>query len=120
MAKRKEAKETDGLSSILERNITQPNEEQPIRTAQRRRKRRSFKDTLDEILSMTVTPSTVADAVRRTALGDNISYAEAILLAQVIKASNGDTQAAVFIRDTSGNKLKERERELLNKRYEDF
>ena len=72
-----------------------------------RRKGEPFKSTLDLILNTVISPSTVAEAVRATPLGDRITYQEAILIAQVLKASNGDTQAAVFLRDTSGNKLKE-------------
>ena len=73
----------------------------------RKRKTQRFKNTLNEILSMVISPETVAEAVKKTPLGENITYQEAILIAQVLKASNGDTQAAVFLRDTSGNKLKD-------------
>lgn len=73
----------------------------------RRRKNQRFKKTLNDILSMVISPETVSEAVKKTPLGDNITYQEAILIAQVLKASNGDTQAAVFLRDTSGNKLKD-------------
>ena len=72
-----------------------------------RRRGEPFKATLDQILNTVISPHTVAEAVRATPLGDKITYQEAILIAQVLKASNGDTQAAVFLRDTSGNKLKE-------------
>ena len=73
----------------------------------RKRKVKRFKKVLDEILSMVISPETVSEAVKKTPLGDSITYQEAILIAQVLKASNGDTQAAVFLRDTSGNKLKD-------------
>lgn len=73
----------------------------------RKRRLQRFKKTLNEILSMVISPETVSEAVKKTPLGDNITYQEAILIAQVLKASNGDTQAAVFLRDTSGNKLKD-------------
>jgi hypothetical protein len=36
--------------------------------------------------------------------GRNVTVQEAILLSQAHKAVSGDTQAATFIRDTSGNK----------------
>ena len=68
----------------------------------------SFKKTLEEILSMRILPETVAEAVKSTPLGDNITYQQAVLIAQVLKASGGDTQAAVFLRDTTGNKHKEK------------
>lgn len=73
----------------------------------RKRKVQRFKKVLDQILSMVISPETVSEAVKKTPLGENITYQEAILIAQVLKASNGDTQAAVFLRDTSGNKLKD-------------
>ena len=68
----------------------------------------SFKKTLEEILSMRILPETVAEAVKSTPLGDNITYQQAVLIAQVLTASGGDTQAAVFLRDTTGNKHKEK------------
>lgn len=39
--------------------------------------------------------------------GKNITVQEAIMLAQIQKAMKGDTRAAEFVRDSSGNKLKE-------------
>lgn len=87
----------------------------------KRRKKQSFKNTLECLLSTVINPKTVSDAVRSTPLGDNITYQEAILIAQILKASNGDTQAAAFIRDTSGNKQKgEEESEPKIKAFEDF
>ena len=72
----------------------------------------SFKKTLGNILAMRILPETVAEAVKSTPLGDNITYQEAILIAQVLKAACGDTQAAVFLRDTTGNKHKGGEERL--------
>ena len=87
----------------------------------KRRKGEAFKTTLDSILNMVIAPETVAEAVKATPLGDRITYQEAILIAQVLKASNGDTQAAVYLRDTSGNKLKElKDRESDIKSFEEF
>lgn len=87
----------------------------------KRRESESFKKSLANILSMVIAPETVAEAVKKTPLGESITYQEAILIAQVLKASNGDTQAAVYLRDTSGNKLKEgQDKELAVKSFEDF
>ena len=87
----------------------------------KRRETESFKKSLANILSMVIAPETVAEAVKRTPLGANITYQEAILIAQILKASNGDTQAAVYLRDTSGNKLKEgQDKEPDVKSFEDF
>ena len=75
---------------------------------QKRKKREiTFKETLCELLSMRVIPETVPEELLKTPLGDKITYQEAILLVQIIKASNGDTQSASYIRDTTGNKPKE-------------
>lgn len=71
-----------------------------------RRQAVPFKRMLEDILSMEIAPETVSEAVKSTPLGDKITYQEAVLIAQVLKAANGDTQAAVYLRDTSGNKLK--------------
>lgn len=100
----------DNSEFSLEKETTEV--EEPKREIKRgrikRRKKQTFKKSLEEILSMIIAPSTVAEAVKSTPLGDKITYQEAILISQVLKASNGDTQASTFIRDTSGNKLKER------------
>ncbi len=87
----------------------------------KRKRKISFKGSLEKILSMQVLPKSVSEAVLKTPLGNAITYQEAILLAQAIKASNGDTQAAVFIRDSSGNKLKDKEGDTPRaKKFEDF
>lgn len=77
----------------------------------RRKKSKPFRLTLEKILSTEVLPKTVAEAVLQSPLGNKITYQEALLLAQVIKACNGDTQAATFIRDTSGNNPKDKPEE---------
>lgn len=87
----------------------------------RKRKVQRFKKVLDQILSMVISPETVSEAVKKTPLGENITYQEAILIAQVLKASNGDTQAAVFLRDTTGNKLKDGVcEEITDRTFESF
>lgn len=72
-----------------------------------RRADMSFKETLKELLSLKVVPEAVPSEILKTPLGEEITFQEAILLVQIIKAVNGDTQSAVYIRDTSGNKPKE-------------
>ena len=86
----------------------------------RRSKVQTFKDTLKTLLALQPPPDALADALKQTPLGNSINYREAILLAQIIKAYNGDTQAAVFVRDSSGNKLKEGEKDEKKKKFEDF
>ncbi|MBQ8840741.1 MAG: hypothetical protein IJ004_05435 [Clostridia bacterium] len=92
-------------------------------TPKRQRKKREpelFRDTLARLLRMKVNPTSVCDSVKSTALGESLTFQEAMLIAQLIKATNGDTQAASFIRDTSGNKLKEVEPPRIHKKFEDF
>ena len=90
-------------------------------TKKTRKASESFKSTLSKVLSLKIAPGTVSESVLKTPLGDKITYQEAILIAQILKAANGDTQSATFLRDTSGNKLKEKEAEkILFKKFEDF
>lgn len=84
------------------------------------KKHESFKDTLKNLLSLQPPPEAMAQILKETPLGITMNYREAILLAQIIKAYNGDTQAAVFVRDSSGNKLKDGEKEEKKKKFEDF
>ena len=85
------------------------------------REESTFKEAFFDILSLEVPSDALCDAVKNSPLGEKINYKEAILLAQIIKATNGDTQAATFVRDTSGNKIKEAESErTVKKRFEDF
>ena len=80
-------------------------------TEKRGRASTSMKQALERILTMEVSPETVPKTVLSTPLGENITYLEAIMISQVLKAVNGDHNASVFVRDTSGNKLKEKAEE---------
>ena len=106
------------------KKLPQVDTDEPYTGEAEKRDEETFKKTLSTILSLVISPSTVAQAVKSTPLGEKITYQEAILIAQVLKASNGDTQAAVFIRDTSGNKLKDSVQDTEEKRtfesLEDF
>ena len=85
------------------------------------RKGTSFKKTLDTLLSQVARYELLPEAIKRATEGEEINYQEAILLAQIIKATNGDTQSATFLRDSSGNKLKEGEvKEEIRKKFGDF
>lgn len=90
------------------------------RRLRRLRKKTPFKKTLEELLSYEAPRDLLPDAVKELPL-EKINFQEAILLAQIIKAMGGDTQSSVFLRDTSGNKLKDGERkEGVHKKFEDF
>lgn len=76
-----------------------------------RRDKKAMKETLETLLTMNLqqgkgdeieTIQSIAELK-----GKNISVQEAIMLAQIKKAMKGDTRAAEFVRDASGNKLAE-------------
>lgn len=76
-----------------------------------RREKKAMKDTLETLLSMSLKEGIVEDIEEIQSIakleGKNITVQEAIMLKQIQKAIKGDTKAAEYIRDTSGNKLKE-------------
>lgn len=82
-----------------------------IASGKTRRERKAMKDTLGVLLAMPLDDKAVTDieGVQSVAAlkGKNITVQEAIMLAQIQKAVKGDTKAAEYIRDTSGNKLKD-------------
>lgn len=76
-----------------------------------RRQKKAMKETLQMLLDLTLKDGDATDEKKIKSLADvskaNLTVDQAILLAQVKKALKGDTSSAVFIRDTSGNKLAE-------------
>ena len=66
-----------------------------------------FKDKLNELLSKKVDVGTFPEAIQKLSAGKKITLLEAVLIAQICKAISGDNTAAAFLRDTSGNKLKD-------------
>lgn len=82
-----------------------------IASGKARREKKAMKDTLSALLSMPLKSGKATDieTIKNLASvkGKNITVQEAIMLAQIQKAMKGDTRAAEFIRDSSGNKLKE-------------
>lgn len=82
-----------------------------IASGKARREKKAMKDTLETLLSMPLKggKATELETIKNVAAikGKNITVQEAIMLAQVQKALKGDTRAAEYIRDTSGNKAKE-------------
>ena len=86
-----------------------------------KRKQKRFKEVLNELLSRRVSVGTLPEAIKRGARAENITLLEAVLLAQINKAIGGDTSSATFLRDTSGNKLKDSTGEIIaNARFEDL
>ena len=82
-----------------------------IASGKARREKKAMKDTLETLLTMTLEEGQVdnLETIQSVATlqGRNITVQEAILYAQIQKALKGDTKAAEYVRDTSGNKLKE-------------
>lgn len=82
-----------------------------IASGKARREKKAMKDTLATLLSMPLKDGIAADIDNIQSIaslnGKNITVQEAIMLAQIQKAVKGDTRAAEFVRDSSGNKLKE-------------
>ena len=82
-----------------------------IASGKSKREKKAMKDTLADLLSMPLKAGKSADVetIKNLAAlkGKNITVQEAIMLAQIQKALKGDTKAAEYIRDTSGQKLKE-------------
>lgn len=73
-----------------------------------RREKKAMKDNLASLLSMSLKSGKIADVdtIKNFAAlnGKNVTVQDAILIKQVQKAMKGDTKAAEFIRDLSGNK----------------
>ena len=81
------------------------------KSTETRRRKRQMKDALETLMNMPLKSATEADLEQIRSMqelkGANITVGEAIALAQVQKALKGDTTAAQFIRDTSGQKPKD-------------
>lgn len=79
-----------------------------IASGKARREKKAMKETLALLLSMPLQAGDAADIeeIQNYAAikGKNITVQEAIMMAQIKKAVKGDTRAAEFIRDSSGNK----------------
>ena len=82
-----------------------------IASGKARREKKAMKETLATLLSMPLKDGNATDLeeVKSVAAlkGKNITVQEAIMLAQIQKAVKGDTRAAEFVRDSSGNKPKD-------------
>lgn len=82
-----------------------------INSGKARRAKKTMKDTLQMMLELTLKDGALTSAEDIKSLADlkdaNLTVEQAVLFAQLKKAMKGDTSSAVFIRDTSGNKLAE-------------
>ena len=102
----------DNLNPVrTEGEATKKGKNGGIASGKARREKKAMKDTLAALLSMPLKNGKASDVdtIKNLASvkGKNITVQEAIMLAQIQKAMKGDTRAAEFVRDSSGNKLKE-------------
>lgn len=87
----------------------------------RRKEQKKFREVLNQLLSIQIRVETLPESIKRGVRGKKITMLEAVLLAQINKAIGGDTSSATFLRDTSGNKLKDGAVEIAEKRsFEDL
>lgn len=79
-----------------------------IASGKARREKKMMRETLEMLLSMPLNNKKMVDvdSIRSFGAlkGKNVSVQEAMMMAQVMKAMKGDTQAAVYVRDTIGQK----------------
>lgn len=82
-----------------------------IASGKARREKKAMKETLETLLAMALNDDVITDLEEIQSVaslkGKNITVQEAIMLKQIQKAMKGDTRAAEYVRDTSGNKPKE-------------
>ena len=71
------------------------------------KQQKRFKEELNTLLARKIDVNLLPEGVKRGVTEDSITLLEAVLLAQINKAIGGDTSSATFLRDTSGNKLKD-------------
>lgn len=82
-----------------------------LKSGESKRKKKAMRENLAMLLSMPLkygARDDVEDIQSYADLkGKNITVEDAIMVAQIQKAMKGDTTAATFLRDTSGNKPRE-------------
>ena len=82
-----------------------------IASGKARREKRDMKDTALIMLSMSLREGKIDNIENIKSIaelnGKNISTQSAIILKQILNALKGDSRAAEFVRDISGNKQKE-------------
>lgn len=80
-----------------------------------RRQRKTFKEVFSALLPMDINTdktSELADVIQD--INPQMTAEQAIAMAQIYKAINGDTQAAIFVRDTVGDKPKDQIEQTIN------
>lgn len=80
-----------------------------IASGEARQKRKALRQAYETIAGMPYLPvgdlaTEIMENFKKVSDGREMTVDEAIVMAQIVKAANGDTAAAVFIRDTIGEK----------------
>lgn len=93
------------------------------KSGESRRRKRDMKNAAKALLSMKISPQQTTMKAVLKSFGiseDDADYQMAVLVGQLLKAGNGDTQAATFLRDTAGENpnVQIREKELAQRRKE--
>lgn len=96
-----------------------------VKSGEIRRKKKAMREDLEYLLDKAmrgyyIDPGTDATSIEKLAArhGKNISAQQAMLVAIMVKAANGDIEAAKFIRDTVGEKQAEKIETSIS--YEDY
>lgn len=79
-------------------------------SARARRERKAMREAFQELLKLPMKDEDLTEGIQALSdlKGANITVQEAIAFAQIRKAIKGDTTAAAFVRDTSGEKPAEK------------
>lgn len=99
------------IREVNARKTREDNVRAGIASGKARREKKAMRDTLATLLSMPLKDEALTNIEYIQSIasvnGKNITVQDAIMLKQIQKAMKGDTRAAEYIRDTSGNKIKE-------------
>lgn len=77
-------------------------------SAEAKKRRKAMRESLEVLLNLGMSEGEITDPETvkcwNELQGKNITVQDAVLVKQIMKAVKGDTKAAEFVRDTSGNK----------------
>lgn len=93
------------------------------KSGETRRRQATFKTIVSQLLKSTIKKELLDAEVQKLISTKVLTSEEGVALAQISKALKGDTAAAVFLRDSSGNKPKNEidiEGDLKIKKFEDY
>nr|DAE46025.1 MAG TPA: hypothetical protein [Caudoviricetes sp.] len=77
-------------------------------SAEAKKRRKAMRESLEVLLNLGMSEGEITDPETvkcwNELQGKNITVQDAVLVKQIMKAVKGDTKAAEFVRDTSGNR----------------